>query len=123
MIQKHADSIGHAWDGLTWSFKTQSNFKIHFLLIFLSILGGFLFKISYVEWIAVLITTYIGLIIEVINTAIEKMGDAIDLNYNENIKISKDVSAASMLIFSVGAFAVACLIFLPKIFHLLTSIK
>jgi len=123
MIQKHADSIGHAWDGLTWSFKTQSNFKIHFLLIFLSILGGFLFKISYVEWIAVLITTYIGLIIEVINTAIEKMSDAIDLNYNENIKISKDVSAASMLIFSIGAFAVACLIFLPKIFYFLRSIK
>lgn len=122
MIRKHADSIGHALDGLVWALRTQHNYRAHLFLILLSVVVGFLLDIKYHEWLIILSLSMLGLIIETINTAIEKVGDAIDLNYNENIKIAKDVSAAAMLIYSIGAAVGASMIFVPKLLVLLTSL-
>ncbi len=122
MIRKHADSIGHALDGLVWALRTQHNYRAHFFLILLSVVAGFLLDIKYHEWLIILSLSMLGLIIETINTAIEKVGDAIDLNYNEHIKIAKDVSAAAMLIYSTGAAVGASMIFVPKLLALLTSL-
>lgn len=118
MIKRHANSIGHAVDGMLWAFRTQPNYKTHFSLILLSIIIGWFLEISYLEWMAILITSLLGIIIETVNTAIEKMGDAIDTNYNENIKISKDVSASAMLLYALGAIIVAAVIFIPKLIGL-----
>jgi len=118
MIKRHATSIGHAVDGMLWAFRTQPNYKTHFSLILISIVVAWFLEISYAEWMAILITALMGIIIETVNTAIEKMGDAIDTNYNENIKISKDVSASAMLLYSIGALAVASIIFVPKLMDL-----
>ena len=47
--------------------------------------------------------------------AIEEAIDAIHKEHSEEIKVAKDVSAAAMLIFSLGAFLIAVYIFVPKI--------
>lgn len=119
MIKKHADAIGHAIDGMMWAFRTQQNYKIHFFLILVSVVAGIFLKINTTEWIAILITALLGIIIETVNTSIEKMGDAVDLNYNEHVKISKDVSASAMLLYAIGAVGVAAMIFIPKLYRLI----
>lgn len=58
----------------------------------------------------------VGLVVETINTGLEQTTDAIDRKIREDIKIAKDVAAAAMLIYSMGATAIALMIFLPKIF-------
>lgn len=122
MIRKHADSIGHASRGLIWAFTSQHNYRAHVTLILVSMIAGVLFQISYVEWLIILALAVMGLIIETINTAIEQLGDAIDLNYNEYIKRAKDVSAAAMLIYAIGASIGAAMIFLPRFIQLFQSI-
>lgn len=57
----------------------------------------------------------VGLVIETINTGLEQTTDAIDRKIREDIKIAKDVSAAAMLIYAIGAFVIACIIFVPKL--------
>jgi diacylglycerol kinase len=114
MLKKHAVSISYAWNGLIWAVRTQNNYKAHITLIFLSVGGGLFFNINYAEWLVILALSIMGLIIETLNTAIERLGDAITLNYNEHIKIAKDVSAAAMLIYASGAIIMAGVIFLPK---------
>ena len=59
-----------------------------------------------------------GLVIETINTAIEEATDAIDTKIREDIKIAKDISAAAMLIYAIGAIVIALMIFIPKILRL-----
>jgi len=118
MIKRHADSIGHAVDGMIWAFRTQPNYKIHFSLILFSIVVAWFLEISYNEWMVIFITALMGIIMETVNTAIEKIGDAVDLKYNQNIKISKDVSASAMLLYSIGAFVIAMIIFVPKLYIL-----
>ncbi len=115
MFKRHTISFKHAWDGLVYSLATQPNYRIHLFLSALAITGGFFFRISYSEFIIVILMITIGLVVETLNTGLEQTTDAIDRKIREDIKIAKDVAAAAMLVYSIGAFVVACMIFVPKI--------
>jgi len=112
-------SFENAFSGFSWAVKTQPNFKFHFFLAIVSLLGGIILKISYEEFLIILVFIFIGLVIEMLNTAIEKTNDAIDTSWREDIKLAKDLSAGAMLVFSFGAFLTAIIIFGPKICKLL----
>lgn len=116
MFKKHTISFKNAFNGLIWSLKTQPNYKIHILLSFIAVLLGLLLKVSYAEFIILIFLVTVGLVIETINTAIEATTDAIDTKIREDIKIAKDVAAAAMLIYAIGATVIALMIFIPKIF-------
>lgn len=115
LVQKHTISFKNAFAGLTWALETQPNYKIHLFLSVISIFAGVFFKIAFFEWLILLILITLGLVIETVNTTIEVAADAIDRSWNEDIKHMKDVSAASMLLFAMGAFIIAVIIFVPKI--------
>ena len=121
MLKKGVYSFKNALEGISWIIRTQVNFKIQLILSFLAVLGGIIFRISYLEFLAIIILIGVGLAIETINTAIEEAIDAIHKDWSNEIKIAKDVSAAAMLIFSLTALAVAIIIFVPKILFLITS--
>jgi Diacylglycerol kinase len=118
MLKYHTISFKHAFDGLIWSLKTQPNYRIHLFLSLLSIIGGIILKISYFEFLLIIFMITVGLVVETINTGLEQTTDAIDKKIREDIKIAKDVAAASMLIYALGAFIIACIIFIPKIINL-----
>ncbi len=118
-MKEHTVSFKNAVAGLVWVTKTQKNFKIHLFLSLVSIIGGFYFKITYGEFLVIGVLITVGLVIEILNTAIEEAIDAIHKDWQEAIKIAKDVSAAAMLVFSIGAFVIACVIFAPHIVKLL----
>lgn len=115
-IRKHTISFKHAFDGVVWAFRTQPNYTIHFFLSILALFLGVVLRISYVEFLIIIVLIGLGLAIETINTAIEKVCDAVDKSFNEDIKIAKDVAAGAMLIFAWMAIIVAGIIFLPKLF-------
>ena len=112
---KHTVSFKHAWDGVVWAFKTQPNFRVHTFIALIVIFTGLYCSISMFEWLIVIFTIMMGLVIEMINTAIESTNDAITRDIKPEIKIAKDVSAAAMLIYACGASIVGLLIFLPKL--------
>ncbi len=119
MIKKHTISFGHAFSGLVWVITTQKNFKIHIFLSLVSLLGAWFFKISFMEFLIILVLITVGLVIETVNTGIEETIDAIHKDWSEEIKIAKDVSAGAMLIYAIGSFVIACVIFIPRILALL----
>ena len=115
MIRRHTISFKNAFNGLIWTFRTQPNYRVHLVLSLLALVLGFLLKISYFEFLIILVLIVVGLVIETINTAIEEATDAIDTKIREDIKITKDVSAAAMLIYAIGSTVIAGIIFLSKI--------
>ena len=119
MIKKQIISFKYALEGFYWVLKTQRNFQISVILSILSLGFGWYFQVSYGELLIILVLIFIGLAIETINTAIEETIDALHKDRTEEIKIAKDVSAAAMFIFSIGAFIIACMIFLPRISQLI----
>ena len=114
MFKKHTISFKNAFNGLVWSLKTQPNYRIHLSLSLLALGLGFLLKISYIEYLIIILLITVGLVIETLNTAIEAATDAIDTKIREDIRITKDVSAAAMLIYAIGATITALIIFIPK---------
>lgn len=118
MFKTHTISFKNALNGLIWSLKTQPNYRIHLSLSLLALGLSIWLSISYYEFLIIIFLITIGLVIETINTAIESTTDAIDTKIREDIRISKDVSAAAMLIYAVGATIIAGIIFLSKIMEL-----
>ena len=116
-LHKHTISFKHAFEGIFWALKTQPNYQIHLALAFASLAGAYYYKVTYNEFLALIILIFMGLAIETINTSIEKLADAIDTNFNEHIKTAKDLGAGAMLFFAFGAAITACIIFLPRIFN------
>lgn len=115
-FHRHTISFKHAFAGIIWSLKTQPNYLVHFLLSLIALGASYYYQISYIEFLIILTLIFIGLAIETLNTAIEKVCDAVTMDFNEHIKIAKDVAAGAMLFFAFGAWIIASIIFLPHIF-------
>ena len=117
IFRRHTISFKNALAGLIWALRTQPNYKIHLSLSLLAVFGGIYYHSSYTEWLIIGFLITVGLVVETINTALEVTTDVIDIKKREDLKIAKDVSAAAMLIFAIGAFIIAIIIFCPKIFN------
>lgn len=119
-IRKHILSFSHALRGMYWAFRTERSYAIHFFLSFLSLAGGLYFHVSYFEFLIIIMVIFGGLAMEMVNTAIEETTNAIDTKWREDIKRAKDVSAGAMLMYAIGAFVIACYIFIP---HLVAEVN
>lgn len=115
LFKKHSNSMKYAVEGMVWAFRSQANYRIHFFLSMAALAGCYFLKVSYYEFLIILMLIFIGIMVEAINTAIELAADAIDKSWRLDIKVAKDVSAAAMLIFSFGALIIAGIIFIPKL--------
>jgi diacylglycerol kinase len=113
------DAVRHALNGIIWFFIAERNGKIQAIVMLLSLLLSFIFKISVTEWCLVLLCNAIVISLEVVNTAIEQLCNEVYPGYNENIKFIKDASAGAVLISSVFSIVIAALIFVPKLFKII----
>lgn len=108
-------SFIHAWNGFRICFRSEINFRIHLLLSVLAGAMGFLFHISAVEWMVILVCMALVVSMELINTAFEKLCDVTDLTVRPEIKAIKDMAAAAVLISAIVSLVTGFIIFIPKI--------
>lgn len=109
-----------ALNGLFIVLKTEKNAKIIFIIGIISIILGFLLKLSLNEFIILIIVTIFVFTCEVFNTLVENILDIINPDDDPRIKILKDISSAAVLLASLGAALIGLIIFVPKIiFYLL----
>lgn len=109
-------SVGFAIKGAYILVRTEASIKVQSGLGILVFIAGFYYEISSTEWI--LQTLSIGMVmgIEGLNTAIEKIADYIQPNFDEKIGLIKDVSAGAVMFVSIAATVVGLIIYIPKIF-------
>lgn len=114
--KKLRNSFKYAFEGIIEAWKTEQNLKIHFVIMALVIIAGFIFKISAMEWIVCLLLFAIVISLELINTAIETTVDIAMPEINEKAKYAKDIAAGAVLFSAMISVIVGLIIFLPKIF-------
>lgn len=95
---------------------SEHNAWIHCCAALAVVVAGILFRISAGEWLAVVLCIGSVLAMEAVNTAIEAVCDHVSPQFSPLIKRAKDVAAAAVLIMAFTSVAVACIIFLPRIF-------
>lgn len=105
-------SFKFAWEGLSFTVKTQRNMRIHILMGIGVILLALLFHFSYLEMTILCLIIISVLVCEVINTALELSLDFLNGNaYHPTVKIVKDVVAGGVLLASLNAVIVGSILF------------
>ena len=117
-LKRFVKSFSFALEGLKYAFKYEQNILAHTLATILVISLGFVFHISYTEWLIIFLI--IGLVIatELINTSIEAVVDLITKEKNPLAKVAKDTAAAAVMVFALIAVVLGLMIFVPKIIEI-----
>lgn len=120
-MKKIIRSFGYAFKGVKYAYTTQLNFKVHAVATLATIVMGVFLHISLNEWLWIILAIALVITAEMLNTAIEILTDIVSPEWNEKAGRVKDLSAGSVII--VAAFAVisGLVIFLPKLYQLLTN--
>lgn len=117
------ESFKHASNGIIQAFKTENNIKRHTLAGSLAVFAGIYFRITVIEWFAIVIVIGFVIVAELLNTAIEYTVDMVcGDTYNELAKYSKDIAAGATLVAAVTAVAVGMLVFLPDFLGLIINL-
>ena len=114
-IQARLKSFVYAFEGVMFFIRFEAQATIHLIAI-VGVLGaGYWFKISSMEWIAVVFAIGIVVAAEMLNTAIEKLTDMVSPEFSLKAKVVKDLAAGAVLMASLVAAVVGLIVFLPKL--------
>ena len=109
-------SFFNAFRGISLMLRSERNFQIEILALVIN-LGLIVFlKLSPTDAAIVLLTCFFVLSTEIVNTAIEKICDIVQPEYDERVKFIKDISAGAVLILSIAAVFVGILVYSKYIF-------
>lgn len=114
-VKNRIKGIGIAFRGAYLLLKTESSIQIQVVIAVLVTFAGFYFEISNIEWILQVLAIALVLGVEGLNTAIEKMSDYAQPEFDDKIGFIKDVSAGAVMWVSLAAVIVGLIIYLPKI--------
>ena len=112
-FKKLLKSFKFAFSGLKIILEEEHAFKIMFLVAILVIIAMFYFNLPLTQKAVLFAMIILVLILELVNSVIEKVLDFVCSGLNGKVKIIKDVLAGIVLLASLGAAILGLLIFLP----------
>jgi diacylglycerol kinase len=116
-FSNRCQSFKSACKGLFIVFRTQHNAWIELVASALVIAAGFSFKITTIEWLAIVFSICIVIVTEIINTSIEYLTNLVSPTYNEIAGKVKDIASAAVLFASIISIIVAIIIFFPYLYE------
>ena len=105
-------SFLYAFRGIAAALKTQRHMRIHFCFAFYVLLTGAITELEPLEWAAVLLCIALVISLELVNTAVESLGDELSREYSKRIGMAKDCAAGAVLTAAVISAITGCVIFL-----------
>lgn len=108
-------SFNYAVQGIISALTTERNMKFHWLACLGTIIISLFFDLTKMEFLILLFAITLVIVLELINTAIERTVDLVVTDYNPIAKYVKDVSAGAVMVASLNAVVVAYLLFYNKI--------
>ena len=106
----------YAIAGVVAAVKGERNMRIHVVAAVAAISLGAWLGLSVCEWAVIILCIALVMSLECANTAIEAAVDLASPDIHPLAKKAKDCAAGAVLLASIGAAAVGCVIFVPKLF-------
>ena len=113
-------SFYYAFQGIFKSLRLERNMFIHFSIMCIVIIAGFVFSISVYEWLICILLFGLVISLELVNTAIENAVDLTTIDINPKAAAAKDTAAGAVLIASIISIVIGLIIFIPKAIALLS---
>lgn len=108
-------SFEFAVNGIKQCFISEPNFRMHFGLAVIAMIFAAFFQVSIAEWVVVGFCIAFVIVMEMLNTAIEKLCDVVHPDIHPGIKKVKDIAAGAVLVAAVFSVITGLIIFVPKI--------
>jgi diacylglycerol kinase len=114
-LKRFIRSLGFAYQGIRYLFRTQTNAQIHLVAASGVLLLGCWLRLSQLEWCVIILCFAIVFAAEAMNTAIEVLLNYLHPSQHPQVGLAKDLAAAAVLLSALGTALVGAIIFIPKI--------
>ena len=104
-------SFKNALKGVKYAAENERNFRVHIVFTIYTLILSFFYNFTSFEYFMLLIAITSVLVLELVNTAIEKTVDLCTLEYHPLAAASKDVMSGAVLISSCAAIIVGVFLF------------
>ncbi len=115
-LKNRINGVRYALRGALLLIQTEASIKVQVFIAMVMTAAGFYFEISNTEWILQIFAIALVLGVEGLNTAIEKLADFVQPEFDPKIGLIKDISAGAVMLVSVAANIIGLIIYCPKIF-------
>ncbi|CAM3049050.1 diacylglycerol kinase family protein [Chryseobacterium flavum] len=110
-------SFLNAFHGVFLMIRAERNFQIELLAFFVNLFLIFYLKLSSTDAIFILIVSFAVLSAEIFNTAIEKICDIIQPDFDKRIGFIKDIAAGGVLLTAIASVIVGIIVYWNYIFN------
>lgn len=108
-------SFSYAIKGLIKTFKEEQNLRVQAIAGLAVLFLAWFFKVERIEWALLIVVIFLVILVEIINSAIERAADVLKPRIDSYVKEIKDIMAAAVMIASIAAVIVGLIIFIPRI--------
>ena len=111
-------NVEFATAGIKYFFKNERNGRIQGLIAIVVIALACIAGLSRMEWCIILVCIAMVIGLEMINTALERVGEMLSIEYHPMVKIIKDVAAGAIFWVVIFSSIIGAIIFLPYLKNL-----
>ena len=97
--------------------KSERNFQLEVFALIINLFLIVYFKLNSTDVALILLVCFLVLIAETINTAIEKICDFVEPNFNKKIGIIKDIAAGAVILATLLSIIVGVLVYSKYFFY------
>ena len=110
-----AKGFGAALDGFRETILYEKSFRVMLVIAAVVVAAMFYFPTGPLEKVVLLAAIFAVLVLELLNSVVERVMDFLSPEHNEQARIVKDLMAAIVFSASVGAVIIGLMIFVPYI--------
>ena len=121
-IKKFFKSFHHAFRGLKYVLKNEQNFQLEVLIGIFIVVLMVIFDIRDWQKVILFLVIFSVLVIELINTILERVVDILKPRVHPYAQLIKDMMAAAVLLASIAAIVIGSIIFWPYFESLILQI-
>lgn len=108
-------SFKYAIQGIKDAIKSEPNLSVHMFFAVIALIFAYFFEFSTVEFAILVVTIFLVIILELINTIAEKLVDLHSTKISEPARQIKDIAAAAVLLSTISAVIIGILLFANKL--------
>lgn len=108
-------SLRHAVNGLSYAIKNEKNFQNEVAVACLILAAMMYYRVSPSEMIVLFLVIMGVLVMELLNTVMERIADILKPKIHPYVRVIKDLMAASVLVSSLLAVIIGLIIFIPYV--------
>lgn len=115
-VRDFLGSLKHAVKGLDYALRYEKNFQNEIIVACLIFAAMIYYRVTSGEMVVLFLVIMIVLIMELLNTVMERIADILKPRVHPYVRVIKDLMAASVLVSSMLAIIIGLIIFIPYIF-------